>query len=742
MKSDRTASFTTAAILSALLGTAAVHAGEWTFWRGPFQNGVSPDTGLVSSWSREGNNLIWRRDFTGRSTPVVFDGRVCANGRAGEGDLRQEVVACWDAENGDPLWERRFTVYHTAVPWSRVGWSSLTADSETGNVYALNVDGELTALDRQGKTVWSWRLGQDFGRASGYGGRTTTPLIDEDRLILHVIGSGWGPTRGPAADRTYAFDKRTGEIQWVSPGVPPDDMNTQSSPTVAVIGGQRLVILGYSGGSIQALKARTGEPVWEFKLSLRHINTGVVVDGTTVYANHSEENLEEATMGRVVAIDGTGTGNVTKTHELWRVDQLTAGFSSPLLHEGLLYVTDNAANLHAYDAKTGAELWSYNLGTVGKASPVWADGKIFANETNGKVHILKPSREGVGTLDSDFIPMPAGDRHAEIYGSPAIAYGRIYFTTEEGIYCVGDGSKPFKTEPGPPVTLAEEPPAQGAKPAVLRVVPFMTIKKPGESQSFKVRAYDDKGRPLGEVTPEWTVAGLPGRVSADGTLSLDAQSAGVKIGSVKASFGGLSAEGWVRVGGPLPWNEDFESYEIDKFPTSWMGVGRTGRVREIDGSKVLNFFDPPTGLPRATALMGPDFYSGYTVQADVKGSQKGRKRPDVGLVNSGYTLELQGAHQKIFVSSWISELRATQSLPFTWDMESWYTLKLRVETVDDGKGGRKSLVRGKAWKRGETEPAEWTLTAEDPLPIPNGAPGVYAFSPVDCYVDNLQVFPN
>ena len=29
-------------------------------------------------------------------------------------------------------------------------------------------------------------------------------------------------------------------------------------------------------------------------------------------------------------------------------------------------------------------------------------------------------------------------RYAEIYGSPAIAYGRVYFATENGVYCLGD----------------------------------------------------------------------------------------------------------------------------------------------------------------------------------------------------------------------------------------------------------------------------------------------------------------
>ena len=38
------------------------------------------------------------------------------------------------------------------------------------------------------------------------------------------------------------------------------------------------------------------------------------------------------------------------------------------------------------------------------------------------------------------------DRHAEIYGSPAIAYGRIYLSTEAGIFSIGDPSAPFSGE--------------------------------------------------------------------------------------------------------------------------------------------------------------------------------------------------------------------------------------------------------------------------------------------------------
>ena len=140
-----------------------------------------------------------------------------------------------------------------------------------------------------------------------------------------------------------------------------------------------------------------------------------VLDGTTVYISHSEENPDRGTMGRVVAIDATGMGDVTATHERWRADEVAIGFSSPLIRDGILYVIDNSANLIGIDATSGEELWEHSVGTVGKASPVWADGKLYVNETNGNVHILQPSRTGVTVLDSDRLEIDGG-RHAEIYG--------------------------------------------------------------------------------------------------------------------------------------------------------------------------------------------------------------------------------------------------------------------------------------------------------------------------------------
>ena len=119
------------------------------------------------------------------------------------------------------------------------------------------------------------------------------------------------------------------------------------------------------------------------------------------------------------------------------------------------------------------------------------------------------------------------------------------------------------------------------------------------------------------------------------------------------------------------------------------------------------------------------------------GTRTGRKVPDLGLINSGYTMELIGAYQTLQVRSWQSELRMMQEKEFPWEPDTWYVMKLTV-TQKDGK----AIIRGKVWPRGEEEPTDWSITVEDPLPIPYGAPGISGYSPSPIYFDNLRITGN
>ena len=718
--------------LSAVMSPPAAGAADWPGWRGPWQNGASMETGLISHWSAEGKNLIWRADFCGRSTPVVLDGRVCVTGRGGEGITEQELVACFDAASGKLLWEHRFNVFHTTIPFNRVGWASPAGDPETGNIYVHGVGGLLLCLGPDGEVLWSRSLTEEFGRISGYGGRVHTPVVHEDLVIISFLNLGWGDQAVPR-HRYFAFDKRSGAVVWVAaPGGRPLD-TTYSTPVAAAIGGRRLLIGGNADGAIYAMAARTGEKVWGFRLSRRGINSSVLVEGSRVYAAHSEENVDNTAMGRVVCIDGGGTGDVTATHEIWRYDEFAVGYSSPAMGGGGLYVVDNGANMHCLDPDTGRVLWEYGLGTVGRGSPVWADGKLYATEVNGFFHIIDVRGGHPLKLDRDEIRTREG-RPAEIFGSPALANGRIYFATEEGLYCLGDREAGSVAGPavGPesPVEAAgEEGPA-----ASLLVVPAEVVAQPRDTVRFEVLAFDHRGRPVEAPAVEWALEGLEGSIGADGSLVPNG-SGSAQAGIVLAAAGGVEGRARVRVVPGLPWSEDFEEVEEGGNPAHWIGAGTKFKVRDVDGNKVL--VKPPArvGLHRSNVYLGPPGMRGYAVQADLMGTWDKRRRPDMGLIANRYTLDMMGNHQQLQIRSWASDLRMAVTSPFDWEPDVWYTMKMEVEVEDDV-----AIVRGKVWPRNEEEPGEWTITARDPLPNREGSPGLYGYSPAEIHYDNVKVW--
>ena len=714
-----------------LIGLDNALASDWPSWRGPNQDGSSSQTGLVSSWSLDGENLVWKADFIGRSTPIVLNDRVYVIGRVGVDIAEQERVACFDAKTGDLLWEHRFNVFHSTIPFNRLGWTSLAGDRETGYIYAHTISGVFACFDKDGKVVWSHSLTEEFGRFTGYGGRTVTPVVNGDFVILSFLNTSWG-SHAPMRHRYFAFDKKTGDVVWTTtPGGPPKD-TTYPVSVVAEINGRRLLIDGNSDGHVYAMDVQTGEKVWGFQVSQGPLNASVVVDGTRVYASHNRENTDTTVMGRVVCIDGTGTGNITETHELWRVDGIEAGYSSPAIADGRLYVVDSSANLHCLNGETGEVHWTHSLGTVGKGSPVVADGKIYVTEVNGHFLILEPGENGCKILSTIQIEREAG-HYAEIYGSPAIADGRVYFTTEEGLYCLGVQDSSASTE-SVSVSMFKDAAGSISAPASIQVVPTEVLARSGDSLQFSVRAFDGKGALIGEKAAEWSLDALLGSINENGKLTLESSPVG-QAGTVSAKIGDIQNSARVRVIPPLPWQEDFELIEVGKSPPHWVRATNRFVVREMDGNKIL--VKPPArrGLHRSNVYIGPPNMKNYTVQVDLLGTKPKRNMPDMGLIANRYTLEMQGNHQRLQVLSWRSDLRMAKWIDFKWEPNVWYTMKMTVDIVDDT-----AHVKGKVWAKGEPEPEEWTVIVEDPLPNREGSPGIYGYSPAEIYYDNLKVW--
>ena len=139
-----------------------------------------------------------RPPYGGRSTPVVLGDHLYLENTAGKGETEQERLLCFNADTGKLLWEYKFNLFQSDVPAHRVAWASPAADPETGNVYSFGVNNLLTALTKDGKKLWERSITEEFSPFTTHGGRTVSPMIDGNLVIVSTPTSTWG-THGATA---------------------------------------------------------------------------------------------------------------------------------------------------------------------------------------------------------------------------------------------------------------------------------------------------------------------------------------------------------------------------------------------------------------------------------------------------------------------------------------------------------------------------------------------------------------
>lgn len=719
----------------------ATASADWTYWRGPQFNGHAEADNLVDDWDHEGgegSNLLWKREDIGaRSTPVVMDGRLYVTMRADEGTPTEgEKVVCLDAKTGETLWENSFNVWMSDVPDTRVGWASIVADPESGNVYALGVcDLFLCINGKTGETIWSKPLHEQFGLLSTYGGRTNFPVVHEDLVIISGIVINWGEAAKPN-HRLIAMDKLTGDVVWFNGtrDLPYD--TTYSAPTLATIDGQRQLILGTGDGAVWGFQPRTGKPLWHYDLSRRGIFATPLVDGNRVYCSHSEENVSGSAMGAVAALEVTGTGDDTTVKELWKLDELVVGRSAPIVVDGRLYVVDDRCKLWVIDADTGDMIVErFAIGDRKQwPSLLYADDKIYVLTENGRWSILEITEDGVEAINKGRL------RNEAFYASPILAGGKLYFQGTSALYCVGTDAATQT-----PVSLAEQlvgekPTKQNPTPDQLLIVPGESLLQPGESIELSVRMFNELGQPLSAPEPgkvQWSVEG-PGTIDGS-TFTADAN-ADHQAAKIIATVGDVSGQTRVRIVPPLPWKFTFD--DLKEPPVTWVGARYRHQIRPVDGSLALVKVSTIPKGARSRAWMGPSTLKNYTIAADVRGDRANDQMPDIGLTAHGYVLDLMGNSQQLQIRTWSPQLRMAQTVDFSWQPDTWYRMKLQAQIEGNGDNAV-AVLKGKVWPRDQNEPEEWTVTARDESPVMTASPGLFGNAKVaELSIDNLEVTSN
>jgi len=127
-------------------------------------------------------------------------------------------------------------------------------------------------------------------------------------------------------------------------------------------------------------------------------------------------------------IDATGTGDITKTGQLWSYPLKQHCVATPALWRGLVFITDCGRTLHCVDADTGKPYWTHEGKGQFYASPLVADGKVYAVSRAGDFWILAASKEKkvLGSVALD----------GPVSSTPAAANGVLYVATRTRLYAV------------------------------------------------------------------------------------------------------------------------------------------------------------------------------------------------------------------------------------------------------------------------------------------------------------------
>jgi outer membrane protein assembly factor BamB len=409
-------------IFAVLLFAAMMARGNdnWPQFRGANWDAHSDSTGLATEWS-ESKNVKWKTVLPGEgwSSPVIWAGQIWMSTALDQGHSLR--VLCVDQTSGKIVHDIEvFHVEHPPPKHEFNSYASPTCVLEAGRVYACFGTCGSACLDSfTGKPIWvNHELTCDHLNGPG-----SSPIIFENLYLLCCDG----------VDVQYvaALDKNTGKLAWKTErtfdhhAMAPDLRKAYNTPLVVHYDG-RDELISVGAHRFYCYDVHTGQELWYCdQPGFSCVSQPLFADGVAYLSS----GFGKADLW---AIRADGSGDVGKTHVMWKFKRGTPCRSTPLLLdiEGkrrIFMTTDNGIT-HLVDAITGEPIWQKRIGYGFSASPLYADGSIWCFDEKGTSTVIKASDE----------LQIVAENHLDdgCMGTPAISGKALFIRTKTSLYCI------------------------------------------------------------------------------------------------------------------------------------------------------------------------------------------------------------------------------------------------------------------------------------------------------------------
>ena len=378
---------------------------DWPQWRGPNRDGLSRETGLLSSWPAGGPAIVWKATGLGAgySTVTVDGGRIFTLGAARD----IEYLVALDARTGKELWRTRIGRRYE----NNRGDGPRGAPTVDGaRVYALGGNGDLACVEAAtGKVVWHVNLLSRFSAGNIGWGISESPLVLSDRVLVNAGGRGGS---------LVALGKKDGSTLWASES----DEAGYSSAVVADIRGVGQAVF-FTGERVLGVRVDDGSVLWSYRrVSNRTANVATpIVRGNFVFVSS-----DYGTGCALLEIQGDATGMTAR--EVYFHQDMKNHHSSSVLVDDTLFGFSSSI-LTALDFTTGKILWRDR--SVGKGSLVVADGRLYLFGENGVAGLAEATRAGYresGRFELKTSGSPT-------WSHPVVANAKLYLRDQDTLYC-------------------------------------------------------------------------------------------------------------------------------------------------------------------------------------------------------------------------------------------------------------------------------------------------------------------
>ncbi len=399
------------AILASRALAVDTGAGEWSRFRGPEGNGISPAKHLPVQWGEK--EVRWRTELPGKghSSPVVWGNRVFVT--SGRDTDAERYVVCVQKSDGKVLWEKHYPsqTYHQHKD-DNYGSSTPVVDENTAYVYWATPQAiTVLALSHDGQEKWRKNLGP-FTAQRGAG---VSPVLCNQTVWIN------NDQEGPSS--LIGLDAKTGNIKYKLDRMV--DKASYGTPVpLAREGRPEELIFAASSHGLTSVNPQTGAVNWDCTnlYKARVVSSPITSDGLVICSSGEGGVGKRLVVVRPPASKGAAS-------VLYDFTKGVPNVPTPLAKDGRLFILCDNGLLRCVNTATGAPIWEEKIEEPFYASPVWAAGRLYLVSRAGTVYVVS-----------------AGDKY-ELLGkaslgeatsaTPAIADETLFFRTLSHLMAVG-----------------------------------------------------------------------------------------------------------------------------------------------------------------------------------------------------------------------------------------------------------------------------------------------------------------